>query len=113
METKVALLVVYNHRYDKNIARVRELYAKRFSHIYHIMPFYDGYEQDVIPVYESSYCFSGYLSQAYTHIGDKGFTHFLVVADDMILNPVINELSIWKETGLDYCDSYIDEIVCF
>lgn len=31
----------------------------------------------------------------------------------MILNPVSNELSIWKETGLDYCDSYIDEIVCF
>lgn len=72
METKVALLVVYNHRYDKNIARMRELYAKRFSHIYHIMPFYDGQKQDVIPVYESSYCFSGYLSQAYTHIGDKG-----------------------------------------
>ena len=113
METKVALLVIYNHRYDKNIARVRGLYTKRFSYIYHVMPFYDGKEQDVIPVYESSYCFSGYLSQAYIHLRNKGFTHFFVVADDMILNPAINETSIWEEMGMDYCDAYIDEIVCF
>jgi hypothetical protein len=42
METKVALLVIYNHRYDKNITRVEALYKKRFSHIYHVVPFYDG-----------------------------------------------------------------------
>lgn len=57
METKVALVVIYNHRYDKNIARVKSIYAKRFSYIYHVMPFYDGDKQDVIPVFESSYCF--------------------------------------------------------
>lgn len=34
METKVALLVIYNHRYDKNIVRVKQIYAKRFSYIY-------------------------------------------------------------------------------
>lgn len=113
METKVALLVIYNHRYDKNIVQVRQIYAKRFSHIYHIMPFYDGDELDVISVYESSYCFSGYISQAYMHLRGKGFTHFLIVADDMILNPVISESSIWAELGIGYCDSYIDEIVCF
>lgn len=57
METKVALLVIYNHRYDKNIVRVKQIYAKRFSYIYHVMPFYDGNDLDVIPVFESSYCF--------------------------------------------------------
>ena len=113
MKTKTALLVIYNHRFDKNIQRIRELYAGRFSHVYHIMPFYDGNENDVIPVYESSYCFSGYISQAYTHLKHLGFTHFFVVADDMILNPSLNEHSIWEQMGIDYSDSYIDEIVCF
>ena len=113
MKTKIALLVVYNHRFDKNIGRIRDLYAGRFSYVYHIMPFYDGDEPDVIPVFESSYCFSGYISQAYTHLKNKGFTHYFVVADDMILNPSIDEYTIWEKMGIDYGDSYIDEIVCF
>lgn len=47
------------------------------------------------------------------HLRGKGFTHFLMVADDMILNPAINESSLWTELGLSYRDSYIDEIICF
>lgn len=113
MITKVALLVIYNHRYDKNIERVRQLYANRFSYVYHVVPFYDGIDDDVIPVYESSYCFSGYIAQSYTHLINRGFTHFFVVADDMILNPNINENSIWEQMGIEYEDSYIDELVCF
>lgn len=113
MKTKTALLVVYNHRFDKNIGRIRELYANRFSYIYHVMPFYDGNEPDVIPVFDSSYCFSGYIAQAYSHLRNNGFTHFFVVADDMILNPSINEDSIWERLGIGYQDAYIDEMVCF
>ena len=77
--TKTALLVVYNHRFDKNIGRIRELYANRFSYVYHVMPFYDGNEPDVIPVFDSSYCFSGYIAQAYSHLRNDGFTHFFIV----------------------------------
>ena len=113
MVTKTALLVVYNHRFDKNIARIRDLYSNRFSYIYHIMPFYDGNEPDVIPVFDSSYCFSGYIAQAYSHLRNDGFTHFFIVADDMILNPSINENSIWELLGIEYKDAYIDELVCF
>ena len=111
--TKTALLVVYNHRFDKNIERIRNLYANRFSYVYHIMPFYDGDEPDVIPVFDSSYCFSGYIAQAYSHLRNDGFTHFFIVADDMILNPTINENSIWEQLGIQYQDAYIDELVCF
>lgn len=113
MDTKVALLVIYNHRFDKNIQRINELYAGTFSHIYHIMPFYDGYAPNVIPVYESSYCFQGYIAQAYTHLRNKNFTHYFVVADDMILNPAVNENTIWEVLGINYNDAYIDEIICF
>lgn len=38
----VALIVVYNHRYDRNIEVVERIYAGRFSNIFHLVPFYDG-----------------------------------------------------------------------
>ena len=105
--TKICLMVIYNHRYDKNIPRIEELYKGKFSHIFHIMPFYDGNKENVIPVYENSFYFSNYIAQAYQHLKNKGFTHFFVVADDMILNPVINENSLWDETGIQKDECYI------
>ncbi|MBR2165594.1 MAG: hypothetical protein IJ915_03500 [Paludibacteraceae bacterium] len=91
---KIALLIIYNHRYDKNIDRLENLYKGKFSHIYHIMPFYDGNIENVIPVYESSYRFQSYITQAFQHLKDKGFTHYFIVADDMLLNPQINETNL-------------------
>lgn len=102
MHTKTAILVVYNHRFDKNISRINALYYGKFSHVYHLMPFYDGEENNVIPVYESSYQFQSYISQAYTHLRNQGFTHYLVVSDDMVLNPAINEHNLWELLQLDY-----------
>lgn len=101
MKTKTALLVVYNHRYDKNIERIEALYAGKFSHVYHLMPFYDGTVPNVIPVYASSYQFQSYISQAYTHLKNQGFTHYLIVSDDMLLNPIINEQNLWDTLQLD------------
>lgn len=108
---KVGLLIIYNHRYDKNIPRLEEIYRGRFSHLFHIVPFYDGKQENVIPVYESSYHFSGYISQTYAHLKDKGFTHFFVVADDMIINPNLNESNLWQQMGIDADDCYIDELM--
>lgn len=110
---KVALLVVYNHRFDRNIPKIDSLYQGKFSHVYHIIPFYDGDKENVIPVYESSYYFSGYIAQAYTHLRDKGFTHFFVVADDMLLNPAIDENSLWDVLGIGKNDCYIDDLIKF
>lgn len=65
VDMKIALLVLYNHRYDKNIPRIEKLYEGKFSHIFHLMPFYDGDHPNVFPVYESSYYFQSYIAQAY------------------------------------------------
>lgn len=110
---KVALLIIYNHRFDRNIPILNKIYEARFNHIFHIVPFYDGNEENVIPVYESSYQFSGYVSQAYSHLKRKGFTHYFVVADDMVINPIINEMNLWEITGIkiDYC--YINSFISF
>ena len=107
MNTKIALIVIYNHRFDKNIKRVQDIYSKKFSYIYHIVPFYDGIIDgvNVIPVYESSYYFQGYISQAYQHIKNNGFTHYFIIADDLIVNPVIDQHNIWEKigAGMDDC----------
>lgn len=97
---KIALFVIYNHRYDKNIPLLDNIYKNRFSNIYHIVPFYDGLAQNVISVYDSSFQFQGYIAQAYQHIKDKGFTHVFVVADDMVINPCITETNLHSITGL-------------
>lgn len=110
---KIALLIIYNHRYDRNIPILNRIYENRFSHIYHIVPFYDGDEKNVIPVYESSYQFSGYIAQAYPHLKGKGFTHYFVVADDMIINPEINERNIWVTTGIVPDKCYLPSLISF
>lgn len=110
MDTKIALLVVYNHRYDKNIPIIDELFKGKFSHVFHLVPFYDGKKENVIPVYDSSYYFQNYIAQAYTHIKNEGFTHYLVVADDMVLNPMCNENNLWEKMGISTQDCYISRL---
>lgn len=108
---KIALLIIYNHRYDKNIERLETIYAGKFTNIYHIMPFYDGERENVIPVYESSYYFQSYISQAYTHLKNSGFTHYFVVADDMIIHPSLHEHNLLEKLGLAPDECYIDYLL--
>lgn len=110
MERKIALMIIYNHRYDNNIEKLERLYSGKFSHIFHVMPFYDGKKENVIPVYENSFFFSGYIAQAYQHVKNMGYTHFFWVADDMLLNPLIDETTLFDELGIEESDSYISTL---
>lgn len=110
MQSKVALIVVFNHRYDKNIPVLEQLYEGRFSSIYHLVPFYDGVRENVIPVYESSFQFQGYLAQGLKQYFDEQYEHYLFVADDLLLNPAINETNYKEHFGLDKTSSFIPEI---
>lgn len=108
---KIALIIIYNHRYDKNIDKIEEILKGRFSNIYHVVPFYDGNKENVLTVYESSYYFSGYVAQAYERIKNKDYSHFVFMADDMILNPILNESNILQEIGLNEDESYLEEYI--
>lgn len=110
METKIALLIIYNHRYDKNIARIEKIYAGRFTHIYHLVPFYDGHQENVIPVYDNSFQFQGYISQAYPHLTSLGFTHFVAVADDMVINPQLDEKNFFDMSGIAIDACFVHEL---
>lgn len=111
MYLKIALLIIYNHRFDANISRLEDIYKGRFQHIFHIMPFYDGNLKNVIPVYEHSHYFSGYIAQTWPHLKNKGFTHIFVVSDDMLLNPIVNETNLFDALGITEIDCFMHEFL--
>lgn len=85
------LVVVFNHRFDQNLPRLRALYQGRFSTVRFLVPFYRGEDPDVVPVFDSSATFQGYFAQARRSLVAEGFTHYVFVADDLLLNPAVNE----------------------
>lgn len=110
MKCKVCLLIVFNHRFDKNLPLLDEMYRDRFSHIRYIVPFYDGERDDVIPVYARSIFFESYIAQAYNMLKDEGYDYFYIIADDMIINPEINENNILEFFELEEGESWIPHL---
>ncbi|MCS6821302.1 MAG: hypothetical protein NZ551_05465 [Microscillaceae bacterium] len=104
---KVALIIIYNHQYNQNISILEDLYCKRFSFIYHLMPFYEGDKENVIPVYENSFYFQGYVAQGAKIFFNKSFTHYFFIADDILLNPAINETNFDKYFGIENDTCYM------
>jgi hypothetical protein len=94
--SNVALIILFNHNYEKNLDLLRDIYGARFSSIWYIIPFYSGDREDVITVYENSYYFQGYIATALTQLKPKGYEHYFIIGDDLYLNPEINETN-YKE----------------
>lgn len=112
----VCLVVIFNHKYNKNISVLEEIYGGKYSSLYYIVPFNNdeikGIGKDrIISVYETSYCFQGYIAQAYNQIKNQEYSHYIFIGDDLILNPKLNENNILSELSLLKDESYIKEIV--
>ncbi len=107
---RIALIIVFNHRYDKNIQTLEAIYHGRFQHIYFIIPFYDGDLPNVIPVYENSYYYEGYIAQAYKSYFKEEYSHYFFIADDMMLNPVINENNMLEHLKMNHASSFLPDI---
>lgn len=110
---KACLIIVFNHRYDKNIPVLEKLYAGRFPHIYFLVPFYNGTHPQVIPVYESSHYFQSYFAQGFHRFFKDEFTHYIFLGDDCILNPSINETNVLERTGLPAGTDFIPGLIQF
>ncbi len=93
------LVIIFNHRYEDNIVKVRELYRERFSRIVMLMPFYNGTDPDIIPVYESSFQFEGYLIQAYEKLMKIDAENYIFIGDDVCLHPELSEGKINQMLG--------------
>ena len=121
MSRNICLIILFNHKYVQNVKILDKIYSNRFSSIYYVMPFYNGElngvdgvdESHIITVYESSYCFQGYIAQAYEKIKNEDCTHYLIIADDLLLNPRLNERNLIQELELKNNESYIQEVCSF
>ncbi len=109
---KPCLIIVFNHRYDRNIPVLRKIYSPRFSHIYFLVPFYNGTDPDVIPVYESSHYFQAFFAQGYHRFFKEEFTHYIFSGDDCLMNPSVTENNFLEQTGLaersDFIPGFIE-----
>lgn len=109
IHSNVCLVIIFNHRFDKNIEKLQEIYKNRFKNIFFVMPFYDGDVENVIPVYCGSDTFQGFIAQAFYRIkGD--YSHYVFIADDMLLNDSINENTILNYLNLTEKDGYIKSV---
>jgi hypothetical protein len=91
MSESICLSFVFNHQFEKNIPKLKELYKERFSTIYFLSPFTNWNQaEDIIPIYETSIHFQGYFAQAFSYL-PKDFDYYVFCADDLILNPKLNE----------------------
>lgn len=108
----VALIIIYNHHYIKNIGVLEKIYGSRFSNIFHLVPFYKGNRSNVIPVYENSYYFQGYIAQSYNILKNK-FKHYFFIADDLIINPLINEGNYTEKLKLTEDTCFLPSFIQF
>lgn len=88
---KVALIIIYNHQFNSNIDILERMYGNRFDDIYHLVPFYSGHKDNVVSVYDCSHYFQGYVAQGLKSFFKDHYTHYVFIADDLILNPVVNQ----------------------
>ena len=103
----VSLIFVHNHRFEQNLARLDKLFGDRFHDIQHLVPFYRGPAKNVISVYESSHRFENFFAQGFPRFCKAGSSHYLFCADDMIINPQLNESNLCAELGLEKGSGYI------
>ena len=110
MKHKVSLVVVYNHNYESNIDRIESLYAGRFDKIFHLMPFYRGHKSNVAKIYGNSYLFHDYIRQGLGTYKNNESSHYCFAADDLLLNPNINQYNLTEILNLDDNTGYIPSI---
>lgn len=108
---RVALIIIYNHQYNNNIPVLEKIYNNRFTNIYHLVPFYTGDIPNVISVYENSFYFQGYVSQGLDSFFNDKYDHYFFVADDLLLNPEINENNYTSYFKLKASTCFIPEFV--
>jgi len=108
--TAITAVFLFNHRYEQNIEKLERLYGDRFTTRRYIMPFASRDDDQVARVYETSWNFSGHIAQAARSIKVPGTSHYVFIADDLILNPKIDERNLLETLSVGRNDGYIKSI---
>lgn len=108
--SQAALVVIFNNRFERNVPRLEEYYAPRFSQRSYLMPFATSEDPHVIRVVENGWCFSGHVAQGVSRFKNKDVTHYVFAGDDLILNPGLNESTLVESLGLRPGAGYIKSL---
>jgi hypothetical protein len=104
-EVDVCLCVMFNHKYEANVPKLREIYKKRFSKLVFLMPFYRGTERDILPYYANSFYFQLCVTQNLKALKAIDAKHYIFIGDDLILNPIVDE---WN--AISYLRAGVDAV---
>ena len=90
------LLILYNHNYSRNIAKLDQIYSGRFKHVYHILPNVCPNHPRCLSFPAGSYQYHLLVYLALRHL-QTVITHpndwALVIQDDVMLHPRIDQAS--------------------
>jgi hypothetical protein len=108
---KAGLVFVFNHRFEKNVPKLKAYYLPRFSNLHFLMPFYSGCEVDITRVIENGWSFSGHIAQGAASYNVPGVTHYVFLGDDLILNPSLDQSNLPNLLNLEPGAGYIKSLV--
>jgi hypothetical protein len=108
--TRLAAVFLFNHRFEKNVETLEAMYRDRFTSRRYIMPFTQNDDPRMVPVYETSWNFSGHLAQAWPRIRVEDAAHYVVIADDLVLNPQLHEGNLLERLGVGPRAGYIKSL---
>ncbi len=107
---RLQLVFIFNHRFEQNIPKLDAYYGERFSCRKYIVPFAPEAQPNVIAVFENGPTFSGHIAQAsHGYVADD-VAHYVFLADDLILNPSLNEDNLIAALGLGRDEGYIKSL---
>src|SRR5262245_16275323 len=82
----IALCIIYNHSFVRNVEVLDRLYASSFDRILHIVPNHKSTRKDILTAYRSSHVFQGYLADNRSTIEALDADYIAFAADDCLLN---------------------------
>lgn len=106
----VCLVHLFNHRFEANLPVLERIYGERFPDRHVLMPFTSNPGPGISRVYELGRNFNGHIAQGARDFIDPRFTHYAIVADDLLLNPRLDAGNLVEALGLQPGEGYIKNL---
>lgn len=109
-QPRICVCVVMNHPFPQNIPIIRRLYRGRFSKVVFVMPFERSDDPDVFTAYRGSYNHSAYITDVREKLAAIECDYFIIVHDDVLLNPTLSEATFLDRFPLAPDDGFIAQV---
>ena len=107
---RCALVTVFNHKYEKNIPRLEDIYRHSFEHRSYLVPFATLNQPNVLNVYASGLSFGHHIAQAADRYIRDDVDYYVFAGDDLIINPTLNGRALVDMLGIDDQTGFLKSI---